>query len=1082
MAYELPDWAEREEALDPRYSYIVQAPAGSGKTELLTQRFLKLLAMVETPESIVALTFTKKAAREMRDRILGAIEKVRINPEAAAISQTGKLAQAVLQQDEAKGWQLLSLPNRLRIQTIDSLCLYLVSQMPLLSRGIPYAAVAEAADEYYFEAACRCLKYGMNDSDYQEAFETLLSHLGNHHERCLELLTQMLKRREQWLPYLMPRQDEHPDDLRQQLEQSLKNLLEDSQAQVDHCFEGELQQELKVLMDFAKSHLPEATTSDEKWIVNFLLTGEKEWRIAVNKTQGFPAVSESKNAEEKALYKSMKERMKALLELLRDREDCRLALENYHYCPKDAYSEEQWKILLALMKILPLLAAELGLVFSESGTVDFNEIAHQALEALGNLNEPSDLALYCDHTIHHLLIDEFQDTSLKQFCLIEKLMAGWEDNDGRTLFIVGDPMQSIYRFREADVGLFLRAKMNGIGGIKLQSLALKSNFRSHPNLIEWVNGCFQNIFPLQDNLDLNAVRHHPSKPGLLKHWDTEGNVTFHHCETEEQQAQQIIERIQGMPPDKKTAILVRSRNQLQTLLLLLRTAGIAFQGVDLDPLSTRPCIQDLCSLTQALLQPDNRLAWMSVLRAPWCGLRLKDLWILAQIPAGSRSFLTALGDYCQLENLSEEAKKRLNTVYPILLDAVQQRQRKTLAVWVENVWRNLHGHYCIKIEEHSDIERFWALLEQWEETDLPSNLLEKVSQLFSNTPVESNLHIMTIHKSKGLEFDSVILPHLESSLLRHEKVLLRWAERRNTAGTNDLILAPLKAVEENKDEYHYLDYLDKQKAVFEYQRLLYVALTRAKTSLHLFSVQAPQAVSFLKWLEPHLSDRKILINVPEENSKPDIKGKLIRLPDHYFLSNLPDAADKIMSVPELSLPDSSQLPAIAKNFPEHDDWMRVVGIFIHEQIKYCCDHCVVNPEKMVTTHWKNRLVELGLLSRFSEAIEITRQALNNLYNDFRGQWIIKQHQEAQSEYPLSFFEKGKLKNIIIDRTFIDEETNHRWIIDYKVTKGLQPSIEKYKKQLDHYADIFFNKKTQLIFLGLYYPLTKTWFSWKHESN
>ena len=81
-----------------------------------------------------------------------------------------------------------------------------------------------------------------------------------------------------------------------------------------------------------------------------------------------------------------------------------------------------------------------------------------AENALGNNENPSDLALFMDYKIQHLLIDEFQDTSITQYRLIEKLIIGWQPNDGRTIFAVGDPMQSIYRFRQAEVGLFLRTQ------------------------------------------------------------------------------------------------------------------------------------------------------------------------------------------------------------------------------------------------------------------------------------------------------------------------------------------------------------------------------------------------------------------------------------------------------------------------------------------------------------------------------------------------------------------------------------------------------------------------------------------------
>ena len=125
-----------------------------------------------------------------------------------------------------------------------------------------------------------------------------------------------------------------------------------------------------------------------------------------------------------------------------------------------------------------MLVAQLQVVFKERGSVDFSAISLAALTALGTDDAPTDLALYFDVKLRHILVDEFQDTSITQHNLLRKLTAGWETNDGRSLFVVGDPMQSIYRFRQAEVGLFLQSQLQGIGNIQLKPLQLTVNFRS----------------------------------------------------------------------------------------------------------------------------------------------------------------------------------------------------------------------------------------------------------------------------------------------------------------------------------------------------------------------------------------------------------------------------------------------------------------------------------------------------------------------------------------------------------------------------------------------------------------------------
>jgi ATP-dependent exoDNAse (exonuclease V) beta subunit len=119
------DLSQRRKAIDPGKSILVQAPAGSGKTTLLTQRYLALLAKVDEPRQIVAITFTIAAAAEMRHRILKALAQA-----AARDSNPDPLAVAALQHAQAKSWNLLDQPALLRISTIDSFCRELALQQP----------------------------------------------------------------------------------------------------------------------------------------------------------------------------------------------------------------------------------------------------------------------------------------------------------------------------------------------------------------------------------------------------------------------------------------------------------------------------------------------------------------------------------------------------------------------------------------------------------------------------------------------------------------------------------------------------------------------------------------------------------------------------------------------------------------------------------------------------------------------------------------------------------------------------------------------------------------------------------------
>ncbi|MFH1573024.1 MAG: UvrD-helicase domain-containing protein, partial [Acidobacteriota bacterium] len=153
-----PDARQREHALDPERSFIVQAPAGSGKTELLIQRCLTLLCRVNEPEAIIAITFTRKAAGEMRRRVMTALQNsAGRRPDKPHEALTWDLACRVRERNESLGWDLFRNPGRLRIQTIDSLCASLTRQMPWLSRLGGPPDIVEAEEELYAEAALRTI-------------------------------------------------------------------------------------------------------------------------------------------------------------------------------------------------------------------------------------------------------------------------------------------------------------------------------------------------------------------------------------------------------------------------------------------------------------------------------------------------------------------------------------------------------------------------------------------------------------------------------------------------------------------------------------------------------------------------------------------------------------------------------------------------------------------------------------------------------------------------------------------------------------------------------------------------------------
>ncbi|HET9762706.1 MAG TPA: UvrD-helicase domain-containing protein, partial [Casimicrobiaceae bacterium] len=507
----LQDAAARRTALDPTRSFIVQAPAGSGKTELLIQRYLALLARVERPEAIVAMTFTRKAAGEIRERIVAALREPHPPADAAPNRVlTARLARGALERDAAAGWELVAHPSRLQIHTIDALCMALVRRAPLTARQGALPRPVERADALYAEAAREDLRAAGPDDD---GWRRLLDRLDNDADRAVQLIAELLAKREQWLRHLV---GSDTRALRARLENALEVEVAAELRELEALLSPQLRAALAESLQYAARNV--AAAGDEQplsvcvgagglppasaqglaqWraIAGWLLKADGKLRVSVNVRDGFPRHGAAPKAA-----------MEALLAELAQIDGVEKALQTVGTLPAPRYEESAWSFIEALLAVLPRTVARLAVAFARRSVMDFNQATLVALDALASEETPSELLLALDARIEHLLIDEFQDTSFAQCELVERLTAGWTAGDERTLFLVGDPMQSIYRFRDANVRLFLEARARRrIGGVALEPLTLASNFRAQRGLVEWINRSFPRVLPPRDDPVRGAV-------------------------------------------------------------------------------------------------------------------------------------------------------------------------------------------------------------------------------------------------------------------------------------------------------------------------------------------------------------------------------------------------------------------------------------------------------------------------------------------------------------------------------------------------------------------------------------------------
>jgi len=991
----LADQRARDAALDPERSFIVQAPAGSGKTELLVKRYIRLLGTVEKPEEIVAITFTIKAAAEMRERVL---EKL---PNAAEIA------------------------HRLRIQTFDALCVALTRQMPVLSRFGAQPQIVEDARLHYREAARRTLK------DFSPAVEAVLSHLDNNVDAATALIGSMLAKRDQWLR---------------------KTGAAPARSELESC----LRSERSRLLAKARALHPQASA---EFAEAMLTKNDHSWRKKVPEAMA-----------------------------LSGNEPLRQALSALLRMPPERYNDAQWQVLQSLIELLPLAAAQLRVVFAEHGEADFTEIAQGAVRALGTAEAPTDLLLSMDARVRHILVDEFQDTSFSQWELLVLLTSGWQPNDGRTLFLVGDPMQSIYRFRDAQVALFLKAQSEGLGSVHLQSLTLTTNFRSHAGLVDWFNATFSRILPatadpVSGAVPYSAATPHPAKPqlgGPAVSW-TNSTDRAH----EARSVVQLVRRAEG-----RAAILVRNRDTLAEIVPALRSAGIRFRAIEIERLGEKQVVQDLYAIARALTHLGDRVAWLSLLRAPWIGLALSDLY---QIAAGDR--FATVWELIQ-ENLF------LANFRSVLAPALAERGRGNLRDRVEGVWLALGGPACVENEtDLEDAEIFLDELSKLEADGAPPDfaaLAGSLSELYALPDVaasDDDLQIMTIHKAKGLQFDTVIVPGLDKISGTDDSPLFLWKEfvfgdsndkQRGASAPRGMLLAPIKQTGADKDPvYEYLRRLDRAAEDAEAGRLLYVAATRAAERLHLLAcvkrdeageLKSPDQRSLLAQAWPLAQEIFAGLDpvpVASQAASAEPAYKLRRVASGFELPSAPEAAR--WNAPDARSEDQQI------EFSWAGETARHVGTIVHRWLQRMADDALEGwSTQRVVSLWPQFCSELrrhGVPdSELEIAANLVSTALINSLLDERGRWLMGPHAEAWTEYAVHTRDG---KRHVIDRR-IREADGTCWVVDYKTSRHEGASIEtflerereRYAPQLARYAQAI-----GATHMGLYFPLLRGWKEW-----
>lgn len=1068
----------RDRALDPQTSFCVTAPAGSGKTELLTQRILNLLVRVDRPEQVLAITFTRKAAAEMRERLVGALADARASRPVGSehAQRTRDLALAVVAHADVQGWSLDD-PEIFNIRTIDSLCHYLTRQMPLLSGLGGKVLPTDDAGPLYEAAVDALFEQGFSDPVTAEALTSLLLSFSNNWSRLRTLLVTLLGRRGDWVHRSLGQGG--VSDPEAQMQQTMVDLLTGHLQRLRDAMGSVMTSQLRDMAVAAGESITVLADLDElgrgalapappdldlsanaaqlhhwQWVAELLLKKDGQFRKQLTKNQGFPPADKARKAAASELIAAMSEnsQLHALWYELK-------AL------PSISVDDAAWTRVMQLVHLLPRLEAHLLLVFRERGEVDHIHVSLAAESALGSDEQPTDLALRLDYQLEHILIDEFQDTSDSQFRLLERLTRDWATHNAtgsapRTVFVVGDGMQSIYRFRNANVGLFIEARDRGINGLQLEPLALTSNFRSQGALVEWVNHTFSQLLPDDDDPSRGQIRHSAAS---AVHEPLPGDAVAMHLFEQGQggaEAQWIVNQLselRSVEPEASIAILGRSRRHLAPLMSALKIADLSFIGRDLEPLSRSPVVMDLMSLCRWLSNPADSIAAVALLRSPACGLRLEDIARLLEGSPRPISLLVLLGD--PPASLTDDGMARVRALAEVLSWAESTRDRLGLSVWVEQIWLRLQGPTLTPTAQWQEAAQFFDLLEQAEAAGVGLDV-EGLERLLANRYAEHDasdnpIELLTMHKSKGLQFDYVFIPGLTAGVGGNDRDLLRWHWHQGVGGRGLLIAADDGSEAGDNSLYQYLGWIDKQKGEAEIRRLLYVAVTRARKRVWLTG-EADNAEDWgsrgkgrsLMALLAEGSGQAPVVHEPiEELEYEHDNGNLLRRTGFSTVEVSPPLTSAGTAVP--------MLPASTGNLID-----RAYGTALHRALELVS---AIRPLPTGFTDPIKRAVVQVLRTQVenpTQLRQLSAQVLTDIDRCLRceqGRWVLGADREARSELALVDAADGGREQII-DRTFVDDQ-NTRWIVDYKSSKPQDEDIEgflaeesaRYREQLSGYA-------------------------------
>ncbi len=855
-------------ACDPVRSVVVEACAGSGKTWLLVARMLRLLLAGTEPSELLAITFTRKAAQEMRERLLHLLQDLALQPEATV--RTLLLERGIEEQELPRILpvarklyeRVLSSPQALSIDTFHSWFARLVQIAPL-SSGVPHGyMLTEATGELMMDAYSRFMQ-SLNDEDQSEikqALACLYDMVGDWNAR--RLLDAFISKRAEWWAITQNGSDAPLMCLHELCGED--GMVD---ARLTLWDDGPLQTRIKTVAWL----LGRGTAVNQKraTAIEIALSGGaslENFDALCNAF--FNDVGEArKNQKTKDLTKAIEQHFGGSSVNAFDDEFNAIG-DELKQLRKRSYERHVLMLNEALFAVGPALLDQYQAVKAEQRVFDFSDLEWHAYRLLTDVEHAAYLQSRLDARYRHILLDEFQDTNPLQWSIVRAWLDAYGDDAQKpSVFVVGDPKQSIYRFRRAEPRVFTAAR-DMLAALGADVLRTNQTRRNAAAVVEVLNASFlpNPIFAAQTTLSSHggSVWRLPLIPSKEKEQAAVTAFTLRDPLTtsreEEEDARRLEEgravaRAISMAMRELAAkrkqevkwsdvmILVKKRTYLTAYESALREAGIPFVSDKRGGLLESLEVADLIALLSFLITPGDNRALAHVLKSPIFDASDEDLVALAQRTEDGwwQRAQSAVSD-----GASPEMRRAVDLVQrwreaaphvPVhdLLDVILH-QGQLVARYAQA------AQPVVRAQVVGNIEAFTELALNLDAGRYPSlpkfidalQLLKKGAE--SDAPDEATVdaavdavRILTIHGAKGLEASIVVLVDANHSEPARDDggILCDWPQDAD-APTHFSCFGRKQERGAARDPLFAAEEQFKQQ---EDWNLLYVAVTRAKEML-----------------------------------------------------------------------------------------------------------------------------------------------------------------------------------------------------------------------------------------------------------